>query len=355
MLSPYQTYDYKEWFAAGTDGNRIRPGCDCAFAQMADPGWYNNNGQWAFVSTPAHNAPNNYCSSHVPAGNDKALEVTTSSGKQYAGIGAGYTANLPAKGHVMNGWMFLNPVSFPAPNGAALSGFLYYANTARNYISMGVDAQNHPTLVRQLDADRAPPQVIATNAAVTIPPAEWHRFELRGSEDHYWSVLLDGQEVLNITGVDDNALWTYNAGSGLSSHFGISDHFNNANPLIAYFDDLSTGSTSFEDCFGWNPDFCPFQSGKIAKTPVQPAPALGLCVSTVGSHVRFQVPAGFEGGTIRVADMAGRSVWQSALAGTERKMSAVEWKGAGLMPRGTYFVLVEKNTAAQVRPFVLMR
>ena len=61
---------------------------------------------------------------------------------------------------------------------------------------------------------------------------------------------MNGKEILKAKDVDDadlfKVLWNF--------HYGICDHLNNPKPLVVYYDDISIGSTSFEDGWGWNPE-----------------------------------------------------------------------------------------------------
>ncbi|MBI4387064.1 MAG: hypothetical protein HY551_06755 [Elusimicrobia bacterium] len=283
MTSPYKTEIYKEWVAFDSYGTRRRPSSDCAWGQMGPGDWFytSSYSTVTYVSTTTHNGTVSHCASAIPipAGGDSAMEVKTFGGHDYAGAGGDGQAGLPNKTHVMNGWIYLDPASFPAPNGAALAGMIYYGNASRNYISLGVDSENHPVLLKQFSnsGSNAPaPAALASNVGVAIAPGAWHQFELRAAEGAVWSLLLNGAEVLKASPVDDAALWARkdSEGAPLWAHsFGISDHMNNPGPLTAYYDDMSWGNTSFQDCFGWNPATCPFAAGSAPPPPDTQAPA----------------------------------------------------------------------------------
>ncbi len=253
--SPYKTDIYKEWFAFNKDGNRIRPGADCAFSLFPDPNWFNvgGGGKADFVDSPAHNTTRSHCSSQVV--NDRALRATTTSGNGYAGAGIDGIAWLPNETVVMNGSFQLDAAGFPAPKGTALAGFLKYAGRGRNYLAFGVNGASRPVLLQQTKQDSgSAPIVLASNDSVQMAPGVWYRLEVRAKKSGPLSVLLDGKEVLKATSPDAAAFFA----DPWSFHFGISDHLGNTSPMTVTFDDVSVGTTSFEDCFGWDAAFCPF-------------------------------------------------------------------------------------------------
>jgi hypothetical protein len=250
MYSPYKTEIYHEWFAFDKNGVRVKAGSDGGPAGNL---WSHCSSPYELVSKPAHNGTATPYAKGIPEGNDKALAAKTVQGRDFSGSGTDGVNNLPGKGQgaVINGWMYLDPAGFPAEKGAALSGMTWSGKYSLNYLGMGVDGRNHPTLLRQVHAyERGFPEVLDTNKEVTIEPGKWYRFEVRGSKDHTWSVLLDGKEVVKARKVDDEDLWS----RAWTYHYGISDHLDNAKPLVVYYDDISIGSTSFEDGWGWNPE-----------------------------------------------------------------------------------------------------
>lgn len=272
--SPYQTQVYKEWFAFSAEGAMTRPGGDCGPSQFAGNGphaWYNNSSpsNFSFVSSPARNQVRAPCP--IPAGSDKAVSVTTQSGHAYGGGGIdGSTGVLPNGTHVINGWMYLDPASFPAANGVVLSGLIRYASGGRNYIAMGLDAANHPQLLQQTKVESGQaPLVLAQNPAMTVSTGRWHQFEFRANERGDVSALLDGVQAVSAAMVNVADIFRTEWGY----HYGISDHLNNPRTLVSYFDEISIGNTSFQDCFGWAPGICPFAE------PIRPAPPTNVRIS----------------------------------------------------------------------------
>lgn len=345
MLSPYKTEIYKEWFGFDGNGTRIRPAGDCANSLLPEFSWFNNSGSASYVTSPVHNATVSPCQSRLASGGDKAFSVSTSSGKQYSGNGLDKISGLPGKGHVLQGWVFLDPASFPAPNGVALSSFLYWASTGRNYLGWGLDNANHPVLYQQFYTDQNAPVVrLATNTNVTVSTAKWHHFELRGSEDHYYSVLVDSVEVLSARNVNDAALW---AATQWSHHFGISDHMNNSKTLRAYYDDISIGTTSFVDCFGWNPAFCPFAGGNTAvreETPQKRAMADTPILSVRSIDWLTKMPVE----DLVIYDLGGRRLW-TARVGTELGQLSKQWDN------GVYVAVFNYNGQGNRARFTLVR
>ncbi|MEK7786901.1 MAG: fibronectin type III domain-containing protein, partial [Chloroflexota bacterium] len=259
---------YKEWFAINAAGQTVRPGSDCAIRVSLNA----YSGTTAFVDSPVHNGTASHCAGQIAK--DQALSAKTTSGNTFSGgsldlhngTTLGPNVGLPGT-QALNGWFYLDPASFPASRGAALGGIIYYANTGRNYIAFGVDANNHPVLLKQFsNGTGAAPVTLGTNLTRTVSVGAWQHFELRASQQGgIWSLWLNGSEALKVSGVNDAALW--GQGVLLRSFFGISDHLQNPNALTVYYDDISIGTNSFEDCFGWNSTICPFTPGAQDSTP----------------------------------------------------------------------------------------
>jgi hypothetical protein len=251
--SPYWTDVYKEWFAFGTDGQRLRSSADCANSLIGDPDPAGMvGGTWKFVDNPAANTTVSHCADRVTR--NTAAELTTHTGRDVAGVSV-HPAVI-GKTRVVNGNLYLDPATFPAAKGAALMGYVKWSPIGRNYLAMGVDAQNHPALYLQTEgATGAAPVRLAVNSSVTVPTGQWMRVEVRAGDDGSVSALIDGVEVVSATGAGDFPWyiplpWSY--------HFGIADHLENSGSLRVFVDDISTGTTSFHDCYGWHPEFCPF-------------------------------------------------------------------------------------------------
>lgn len=264
MGSPYHTRLYRDRFAFDANGMMIRNGGDCANSMLGQPSFVTDTGGVSYVTSPVYNKVQTYCTA---AGGDKAMAVRTTSGRQYSGNGPEITRGFPNKSYAVNAQFYLDPAAFPAQNGAPLLGFFYWANSGRNYIALGVDGQNHPVLYNQKNAGSALPQIVASNTSVTIQPGVWNQLEFRGTEGGAISALVNGRQVVSATGVDVSHFFNY-SGEKLF-YFGIADHLNNPRPLVAYIDEPSAGTTSFQDCFGWDSGGCPF-SGAVPPPPPPP-------------------------------------------------------------------------------------
>lgn len=199
-----------------------------------------------------------------PAGTDKSykINITNSPGQsgikwaRSGGIASGHLADISQQ--VIAGDIYL-PTGNDNTGTVALTGFRHYAcgancDTAQygTYVALTVNSANKWAIIERVDSG-SPAITVESSTDVTFDT--WHHFEIIVWSDQKVSLKIDGVTLFAKQALIHSVDWLFSGTTDNSLLAGVIS-FVGTPPFVVYYDNLSAGSVSFEDCDGWGAD-CP--------------------------------------------------------------------------------------------------